>query len=67
MRLGPPEGEKTLKLKYAGPIPPASRGVPMASEDEENIRRFKKKICLVGESAVGKTSLINRFVMKSQA
>ncbi|HLE46260.1 MAG TPA: Rab family GTPase, partial [Thermoplasmata archaeon] len=34
-----------------------SAGVPM------EVRRMKMKICLVGEAAVGKTSLIRRFVL----
>ena len=28
-----------------------------------DVRRMKMKVCLVGEAAVGKTSLIRRFVL----
>ena len=35
----------------------------MASTNgNEEAREIRKKICLLGEAAVGKTSLINRFV-----
>ena len=41
----------------------ATPGTTPAGRDFMDVKRMKMKVCLVGEAAVGKTSLIRRFVL----
>src|SRR5512136_866088 len=40
-------------------------GNPPSRADPMEVKRMKVKVCLVGEAAVGKTSLIRRFVLEN--